>query len=169
MRLGGGAVIDFGDPKLHRMLARLARSFDHLHIADDLKSVGMMAVMRSAPEYDPARSPWLFFAWKHAKWAMSDHVKYERRRRRLALPRGAFAREGDEPDDGLVRLMGLLTDNEAQVLTLACGMDGADERTLSDVAWMMGKHTTSVCRWYRNGLAKLRDCIERAQLEATGT
>lgn len=69
--------------------------------------------------------------------------------------------EYPEPTDGLVSLVQCLTDYQAEVLTLACGLDGAAPRSAREVGHVIGKGKGAVEDALRKAIAKLRAELEK--------
>lgn len=66
-----------------------------------------------------------------------------------------------EPSPGLVSMLSLLTDREAEALVLINGLDGASPRSQDRVAFMVGRNCSSVRKSNIAALRKMRESIER--------
>lgn len=81
--------------------------------------------------------------------------QFSRRHEALGNPDELPSRSYPEPMVGTVELLGRLTDSEAQVLTLVCGLDGSPGRSHGEVGTILGLPRQYVWRWYHSALGKL--------------
>lgn len=146
-----------------RIIVAIARQYARPELPiGDLVSDAYLALLK-APAYNPSRGPWSSWVRWNAELAIRDRARSGRRARKSdritrfqSIPFDAVARGSPEPLSKTVGLFAALSDREAEVITLVCGLDGARRRSLRDVAWMTGLGHQPVNRAYQRGLSKLK-------------
>jgi DNA-directed RNA polymerase specialized sigma24 family protein len=126
---------------------------------EDLASVAIVAVLESERDYDPGRLPWMIHAYRVASHAVWNDVRRERRRKHEPIDPDSLSADSPLPKEETFALMRLLSDNEARVVELACGLGGGPMRSGWEVAWITRRQPTSIDRNYRSGLRKLREAM----------
>lgn len=77
------------------------------------------------------------------------------------VPDSLASEHAPEPTAGLVDLFAVLTDGQAEAITLACGLDGTVFRSPGEVAHITGADSENTRKQIKVGLAKLRAAIEQ--------
>lgn len=157
------------DPVVRGVVCGMAREMAPRDVPmADLASAAFVRILEADAPAGGIGNPRAYFKVL-CRWAMLDHLRREGRLaprdtvsiddlgENVATPARA---DYPEPSDGLCALMGCLTDLEAEVVTFACGLDGAPGRTYKAVAWMTGKQISNTRVRLKRGLAKLRAALE---------
>lgn len=149
------------DELLARCVRRAARRLECRAVdRDDLVQAAYLQFARTGIPEDLTRAMWVATAamrrLRRRELYAGRRGRLVRRHERLDDQPGEFsARDYPEPLPETVALMRRLTDFEALVLTLVCGLDGSPGRSFGLVGAIIGRPRQPVWRWYRSAVAKL--------------
>lgn len=164
---------DFDDARLVRIVRIVARRKVRPGVdVEDLIQQGYLGLLTAPERFDPEACRWSTWVWQKAAKGMETYLETRQHALHFTQLEGdSPAREGPEPSPWLVDMLAVLTDEEAETVTLTCGMDGSPPRTCYAVAAMLtrgpscpdspqlrGAANTTRSRYLR-GLAKLRCAI----------
>lgn len=156
------------DPVVRGIVCGMAREMARGRFeACDLAGAAFVRILE-AEEPERIENPRAYFKIL-SRWAMGDHIRAESRKAprstqsldELNEEYGLARFDYPEPSPGLLALVAELTDLEAEVITLACGLDGAPGRGFKRVAYMTGRDFGNTRKRLNRGLDKLRTAIDR--------